>query len=129
MSMLDRLRRWLGWSAPAGTPGAQTDVGRMPAPQPRPPSALADGMLLIDVRTEREFRGGALEGAINLPLAHLEHRIREVAADTAMPLVLYCASGARSGRACMLLRRLGYANVSNAGGLFAAAAVLKLELR
>lgn len=86
-------------------------------------------MLAIDVRSEREFQATAVQGAINLPLPQLERRIREVVADVATPIALYCASGARSGIACTMLRQMGYADVSNAGGLYAAATSLQLDLR
>jgi phage shock protein E len=33
------------------------------------------------------------------------------------PIVLYCASGARSAYAAKLLRSAGYTDVTNAGGL------------
>jgi phage shock protein E len=86
-------------------------------------------MIVIDVRSEREFQATAVQGAINLPLPQLERRIREVVADEATPIALYCASGARSGLACMMLKQMGYTHVSNAGGLYAAAAGLQRDLR
>jgi phage shock protein E len=85
--------------------------------------------IVIDVRSESEFRSGALEGALNLPLQQLVERIAVVAGDAATPIVLYCASGARSGVGCTLLRRLGYADVANAGGVLEAAARLGTPYR
>lgn len=85
--------------------------------------------LLIDVRSAQEFGTIALAGALNLPLGELAARIRSVVPDPATPLLLYCASGARSGMACDLLRRLGYQQVQNVGGLYAAAAQLQREIR
>lgn len=85
--------------------------------------------LVIDVRTAQEFSRMAIDGALNVPLAELQHRIRDLVTDPATPLVLYCASGARSGMACGLLVQLGYADVRNAGGLFAASAQLQRPLR
>lgn len=84
---------------------------------------------MIDVRTEREFAQCAVAGAVNLPLSQLEQRIAELASDMATPLVLYCASGARSAVACQRLRQMGYGQVSDAGGLLSAAAQLQLGLR
>ncbi|MCU0775448.1 MAG: rhodanese-like domain-containing protein [Ideonella sp.] len=82
------------------------------AATPAPPVGL-----VLDVRSEPEFRSGAVEGALNLPLAVLAYRIREVAPDRATPLQLYCASGGRSEMGRQLLLRLGYADVTNVGGL------------
>jgi phage shock protein E len=124
--MLDRLKRWLP-GAPPPEPGAAPSGAAPAAPQPA--YLGSPGVVVIDVRSELEFRAAAVETAVNLPLPQLQHRIRALVADTATPLVLYCASGARSGMACKLLKQLGYANVTNAGGLHVAAAQLQLELR
>ena len=86
-------------------------------------------MVVIDVRSEREFHATAIEHAVNVPLPQLAHRIGELVADRATPLVLYCASGARSGIGCGVLKHLGYTHVTNAGGLYAAAESLQREVR
>lgn len=83
---------------------------------------------VIDVRTEAEFQTGALQGAINLPLAQLEQRLDELPSDRQASLVIYCASGGRSAMACTLLRQHGYIRALNAGGLWAAAAALGRSL-
>jgi rhodanese-related sulfurtransferase len=122
--MLEPLTRWLRDAA--GTPaGSEMREDRGAGPPPRD----GDGQLLIDVRSEQEFRSSALEGAVNLPLPQLLAGIRDLALDPATPVVLYCASGARSAAASMALRQMGYTRVSDAGGLFAAAASLKRALR
>ena len=64
-----------------------------------------------------------------MPLPQLAHRIAALVADKATPLVLYCASGARSGMGCGVLEQLGYTHVTNAGGLYAAAESLRREVR
>lgn len=124
--MLDRLRHWLQ-AVTQPLPSIETAVvpGNVPLPGPQ----RRGTMIVIDVRSEREFQATAVQGAINLPLPQLERRIRDVVADEATPIALYCASGARSGIACMMLKQMGYAHVSNAGGLYAAAASLQLALR
>ena len=124
--ILQRIRRLLQASTQP-MPSIETAVAHGHPPSPGPQQE--DTPLVIDVRSEREFEATALQGAINLPLSQLGHRIREVAADEATPIALYCASGARSGVACMMLKQMGYADVRNAGGLYAAAASLQLNLR
>lgn len=125
--MLERLKQWLVVNPPPDTLAADTALSD-PAPA-AVPAASGDKIVVIDVRSEREFQAVALKEAINLPLPQLEHGIRTLVADTGTPLVLYCASGARSGMACAMLRQLGYANVTNAGGLYGAAEKLQLDLR
>lgn len=73
------------------------------------------GATVVDVRSEAEFRGGAYRGAINVPLQVLPSRLDRIPKDR--PVVLYCASGSRSAMAARILRKAGYADVSNAGGL------------
>lgn len=76
---------------------------------------LSAGAVVIDVRSPAEFHAGAHPGALNIPLQELAGRLGEIPRDR--PVVLYCASGARSGMALAMLRRAGYADVVNAGGL------------
>jgi phage shock protein E len=73
------------------------------------------GAKIVDVRSPEEFQGGAYPGAVNIPLQVLQARLREIPKDR--PVVLYCASGARSGMAARILKQAGYADVVNAGGL------------
>ena len=68
--------------------------------------------MLLDVRTPEEFAAGHVPEAVNAPLDALE-RI-DYQQDT--PLFVYCHSGARSGRACILLEKAGYHAV-NIGGI------------
>jgi len=76
---------------------------------------LHAGATIVDVRSPAEFQRGAYAGAINVPLDRLASSFGRIPKDR--PVVLYCASGARSGMAARILRQAGYADVSNAGGL------------
>jgi len=78
---------------------------------------LPAGTVLVDVRSQAEFDSGHLEGAVLLPLDRLLADIERLIPDRATPLVLYCRSGARSGRACAVLAQMGYAEASNGGGI------------
>ncbi len=77
---------------------------------------ITAGARVIDVRTPGEFKDGAYPGAINIPLSVLPVRMHELEPKSA-PLVLYCASGARSGQGMRLLKQAGFTDVINAGGL------------
>lgn len=82
--------------------------------------ALADGLppLLIDVRTEAEWRERRIEGAKNIPLSRLPERLAEVEADRRV--VTYCESGYRSAIAASLLQRAGLRHVCDLVGGMAA---------
>ena len=117
--MLERLKRWLRPATPTQPDAAPPGVAAPPAPQPV--AIGSPDAVVIDVRSEREFHATAIEHAVNVPLPQLAHRIGELVSDKTTPLVLYCASGARSGIGCGVLQQLGYTHVTNAGGLYTAA--------
>ena len=84
----------------------------------------AGDMILIDLREENELAAtGSAQGALHLPLGRLAqaadpaNRARHKALSVERPVALYCASGARSAQGVMTLRRLGYTEVHNLGGL------------
>ena len=80
--------------------------------------------VLIDVRSVDEFNSGHIEGAVCLPLDRIQHDITGVVPDKATPVLLYCGSGARSGRACEIVSHLGYASTRNGGGIGSLASAL-----
>jgi len=77
---------------------------------------IAAGARIVDVRTPAEFKDGAYAGAVNIPISSLLARMKELEPKDA-PVVLYCASGARSGQGARLLKQAGFTDVTNAGGL------------
>ena len=79
-------------------------------------AAIADGAQVLDVRTDREFAGGHVAGAVHADV--LGDRFEQDAAslDPQRPVYVYCASGHRSGRAASKLEAMGFTEVVNAGG-------------
>jgi rhodanese-related sulfurtransferase len=67
--------------------------------------------LLVDVRTEREWRSARIDGAINLPLSRLAPEMARL--PSAWPVVVYCATGYRSAIASSLLHRAGRRSVTD----------------
>ncbi|WAA10443.1 rhodanese-like domain-containing protein [Fervidibacillus albus] len=61
---------------------------------------------LIDVREPNEFESGHILGARNIPLSQLKMRLKEIRPDK--PVYLYDHTGARSGRAAIILHKKGY---------------------
>ncbi|MDH5544388.1 MAG: rhodanese-like domain-containing protein [Gammaproteobacteria bacterium] len=77
---------------------------------------INEGALLVDVRTPGEFRSGHVPGAKLIPVNQLSQRLSEFGADKNRPIVVYCRSGSRSGKAQSILRAAGFSNVHNGGG-------------
>ena len=71
---------------------------------------------VIDVREADEFAAGHLPEAKNVPLAKLADRISEIERFKDKPVIVCCASGMRSGKACGELRKLGFAKIHNLSG-------------
>lgn len=78
---------------------------------------LANGALIIDVRSPEEFRQSKVPGAINLPLGEVREKISQRVKDKNQPLLVHCLSGGRSAIAAQQLKSLGYTNVFNLGSL------------
>ena len=77
--------------------------------------------LLLDVRTLEEWNAGHLEGAAHVPVDELQSRLPELSrltgGDKQKPIVTYCRTGGRAGRAKKLLQEAGYQRVTNLGGM------------
>ncbi len=67
-------------------------------------SLVADGAMLVDVRTPAEFARGHIPGAVNLPVDDLRDLMDEVAGRS---VLVYCQVGMRGHTATMLLRQSG----------------------
>jgi len=61
---------------------------------------------IVDVRTPKEFRGGHVAGAVNIPLSEVLSHVEDLKSLT-KPVVLCCASGNRSGQAHRFLQQHG----------------------
>jgi len=73
--------------------------------------------LVIDVRTPGEFRSGAFPDAINIPLDQMMSGQIDLGVDNDQEIIVYCATGARSAYAMQVLRRQGFSNVTDGGGI------------
>ncbi len=68
---------------------------------------------LVDVRSEAEYNGGHIEGAISVPL----EKIDDIKLAKNLNLIVYCRSGSRSKSAALKLLELGYVNVYDLGSM------------
>ncbi|MFT5683784.1 MAG: thiosulfate/3-mercaptopyruvate sulfurtransferase [Myxococcota bacterium] len=82
--------------------------------------------VLLDVRSEEEWLGGHIPGAIWMEWTEVydgaltlrsEAELRDLFADLGItettPVIVYCAGGIRAGHTFMVLEALGYADVRN----------------
>lgn len=80
-------------------------------------------LVLVDVRTEEEWRGGVARGARMVTLGDprmVDTIYGFLKEDTSRPVAVICRSGMRSARAAKLLAGAGFTDVSNVrGGMMA----------
>jgi rhodanese-related sulfurtransferase len=73
----------------------------------------SDTLLVLDVRTPKEFAAKHVPNATLVPFEELDARHRSDVPDTREKILVYCSSGERSRLACDLLGRAGYTNLYN----------------
>lgn len=73
--------------------------------------------IIIDARTEEEFKEGHIEGAILIPEYEIAERAEKELPDKDQLILVYCRSGRRSKIAAQALADLGYTNVKEFGGI------------
>ena len=85
--------------------------------------------VMIDVRTDEEWRAGYIEGAIHIPLSEIKKNIENYEISKDEEILLYCRSGNRSGRAKVILDELGYTDVTNIGGIASVSKQYNLKIK
>ncbi len=72
--------------------------------------------LVIDVRDPAEFVTGHLPDARNTPLNKLDEHLAALDQYKERAIIVCCASGIRSAKACEQMRKVGFAKVVNLSG-------------
>ncbi|VAW52628.1 hypothetical protein MNBD_GAMMA06-1164 [hydrothermal vent metagenome] len=76
--------------------------------------------LVLDVRTEADFKGGHIKGAKNIPLNDFASKLESLADYKNQSILIYCNSGNTVIRAIKQLKKAGFAKVNNLEGGIAA---------
>lgn len=72
--------------------------------------------ILLDVRTQEEYDGGHIPGAVCFPNEDIRPEL-PLPLEKDAEILVYCRSGRRSAEAAGKLAEMGYANVSDFGGI------------
>ena len=72
------------------------------------------GMVLIDIRTDKEYENGHIPGAVHVPLADIGDKVKKIRKEK--ELVVYCQHGNRSIWAIKRLMGMGYKNLYSIKG-------------
>lgn len=74
---------------------------------------IADGAVILDVRTAEEYEMGHIEGSVNISLGSIRERYREL--DPNKTYITICSHGLRSVKVESLLKERGFKKVFNGG--------------
>lgn len=69
--------------------------------------------VLLDVRTEAEYRAGYISGAIWIPRGMLELKLQELLPNPDAEIIIYCGQECRGYLAAKTMTAMGYKRVSN----------------
>ena len=83
---------------------------------------LAEGAIIVDVRTPGEFAQGHAKGSINIPLNEIQNHVNDLKNKNKV-IITCCRSGGRAGSATKFLRNAGI-ETYNAGSWNAVQAVI-----
>jgi len=91
----------------------------IPFVEPEAVQGLIDGgkeLLILDVRSPREFAAGHIPGAHNVPLGELKRKLKEVEGELdgyrAETIFVTCNTQNRSPHGARIFRKLGFADVN-----------------
>jgi len=71
---------------------------------------------ILDVREADEFVAGHLPEAKNIPVSKLAERGSEIETLKGAPIIVCCATGMRSNKACAELKKQGFEKIYNLSG-------------
>jgi phage shock protein E len=69
--------------------------------------------VVLDVRTETEFKDGHIPGAVHLDYTSSDFRKKVAELDKSKTYLVHCAGGNRSSRACDVMSKGEFTNVVN----------------
>ncbi len=73
-------------------------------------------LVYVDVREDSEWDAGHIKGAIHVPLGEIQAgNFEKIPKNT--NVALYCRSGRRADIALEILKKAGYKNIQNLGGM------------
>lgn len=67
---------------------------------------IAEGAVIVDVRTPGEFRGGHIKGSVNIPVDSIRQHVNDLK-KKGKTVITCCASGMRSSSAASILKSAG----------------------
>ena len=76
-----------------------------------------ENYIILDVRTQAEYNQGHIPNAICIPNETIDENVVNKLPDKNQMILVYCRSGNRSKQAAEKLKKLGYTNIIEFGGI------------
>ena len=76
-----------------------------------------ENYIILDVRTQSEYNQGHIPNAICIPNETIDENVVNKLSDKNQMILVYCRSGNRSKQAAEKLKKLGYTNLIEFGGI------------
>lgn len=93
---------------------AQTEVKNISAKQAKELIEKGNEVFILDVRTREEYNEFHMKGANLIPIQELEQNISKIPKDK--KVIVHCAKGKRSAKACEILKNKGLKELYNVEG-------------
>ncbi|MCF6155593.1 MAG: rhodanese-like domain-containing protein [Candidatus Brocadia sp.] len=100
--------------AEEGSTKTQTEVRNISARQAKELIEKEKDVFILDVRTKEEYNEAHIKGANLIPIQELEANLNKIPKDK--KVIVHCAKGKRSARACEILKDKGLKELYNVEG-------------
>nr|WP_325219024.1 rhodanese-like domain-containing protein [uncultured Oscillibacter sp.] len=100
----------------SGTQAAEKRWAAITAEQAKERLEANPDVILLDVRTQEEYDGGHIPGAVCFPNEDIQPEL-PLPFEKDAEVLVYCRSGRRSAEAAEKLADMGYTNVADFGGI------------
>ena len=77
-----------------------------------------ENIQLVDVRTPDEYNAGKIGDASNMDFYADDFKSKLEKLDKSQPVMIYCASGGRSGKTASMMKSMGFTEVYDLQGGF-----------
>ena len=84
------------------------NLGTQKSLSPQQAASLHQEVVFLDVRSTLEWLMGHVKGAVHIPYDEVPGKVASAIPDRSVPIVTYCASGARASYVVDAMRKLGY---------------------
>ncbi len=102
---------------PSQLPTEKVQPSRISPQEAQKRLSSGEDIILLDVRTQREYEEKHIPGSLLIPVDELGKRAEAELPDKNKVFFVYCRSGNRSTAASNILAGLGYKEVFNLGGI------------